>query len=69
MTIAKIRPVFALVAVAISVGCANLAHNNDVPLNQSQQYYDYVQPSFTEYLDVTEAWNRVAFSVVQLTGA
>ena len=53
-----IRILLGLALVAASAGCVNLMHNSYAPLNQSEDYYDYIQPSFAEYLDATEAWLR-----------
>ena len=50
--------VMAAVLLA-TLGCAYLEHKNYVPLNQSEQYYDFIQPTYAEYLDTTEAWLRV----------
>lgn len=50
--------VVAAVLIA-TLGCANFGHRNCLPLNQSEQYYDYIQPTFSKYLDTTEAWLRV----------
>lgn len=49
-----------MVAILLAIpGCASLGINKYIPLNQSEQYYDYIQPTFSEYLDTTEAWLRV----------
>ena len=50
--------ILGLALVVASVGCVNLMHTNYAPLNQSEEYYDYIQPSFAEYLNTTEAWLR-----------
>ena len=50
--------VIAAVLIA-ALGCANLGHKNDAPLNQSEQYYDFIQSTFSEYLDTTETWLRI----------
>ena len=46
---------FAVILAPI-LGCAALANSHYVPMNQSEAYYDYIQPSFAEYQEITEKW-------------
>ena len=62
--IAKSRLSVLLAAVLASVGCASYGHSHYAPLNKSEAYYDYIQPSFSEYLDTTEAWLRANRSYI-----
>lgn len=41
-----------------SLGCTYLGNKNDIPLYESERYYDFIQPSFSQYLDNTEDWLR-----------
>lgn len=43
----------------LTFGCSILGHKNHLPLNQSEQYYDFIQPTFSRYLNATETWLRV----------
>ena len=54
-----IRISIVVAVLLATLGCASLGLNKYVPLNQSEQYYDYIQPTFSEYLDTTEAWLRI----------
>lgn len=51
---------FALVAGALiaMVSCTIASRKSDIPLNDSGAYYQYIQPSFVDYLRVTESWLR-----------
>ncbi|WP_375753873.1 alpha/beta hydrolase [Vibrio sp. HN007] len=49
-----IRIFFVLVLLGIAAGCSNSSHRN--ALNDSQDYYNYIQPSFADYLKETRAW-------------
>ncbi|MDA0149642.1 alpha/beta hydrolase [Vibrio sp. LaRot3] len=43
-----------LLGFALSLlGCAS---SNPMPLNQSEQYYNYIQPTFSDYLTETHSW-------------
>ena len=53
----SIIPVTLVVTMLLPLlGCAALGNNRYVPLNQSDAYYDYLQPSFSEYREVTKRW-------------
>jgi len=50
------------VFLVIIIGCSILPENKRVPLNRTPEYYNYLQPSFEDYLRVTKGWlknNRV----------
>ncbi len=38
------------------VGCSNLGAKTPVPLHESPNYYNFLQPSFADYLAVTGQW-------------
>ncbi|MCO7223260.1 carboxylesterase [Pleionea sp. CnH1-48] len=50
-----IRIVLTLTLLIVNVGCSTLS-NSHAPLFKSQQYYNYIQPSFAEYLKTTKTW-------------
>lgn len=48
---------FALLTALLTIyGCASLGHKDRLPLNQSAHYYNYIQPTFADYLKKTETW-------------
>lgn len=47
---------YKLLLLSIAFSLAGCISNPATSLNQSQDYYDYLQPSFSEYLTVTEQW-------------
>lgn len=44
-----------VLAILIIAGYITTA-NTSLPLHQSQNYYNYIQPSFGQYMDFTEKW-------------
>ena len=42
--------------VLMTASCSMLGNNEHEPLHQSEQYYNYIQSSFTEYTEVTKTW-------------
>lgn len=46
----------ALVLLFSVPGCANTDRQTPEPLNASEQYYNYIQPSFPQYLRATRKW-------------
>jgi len=45
-----------LLILSIVLSLAGCASSTPEPLNQSQNYYNYIQPSFAKYLSVTKQW-------------
>jgi len=45
------------IIASLLAGCASQRQLQ--PLHQSAQYYDYIQPSFAEYLEVSHQWLRL----------
>ena len=45
-----------LLLLMLSVGCTTLGGRDVATLNKSEQYYNYIQPSFADYLQVTKQW-------------
>jgi len=53
----KSSKIFAIVVlVSVITGCANSLHPASLPLNKSAQYYEFIQPTFSQYLESTEEW-------------
>lgn len=50
------RLAFAVVLMFGAVSCTSLAQSDYSPLNRSANYYDYIQPSFDQYLTETKRW-------------
>ena len=46
--------VISLSALAL-MGCSSVAEQPE-PLHTSAQYYNYIQPSFDEYVETTTQW-------------
>lgn len=46
-----------MILVVVSAGCTS-SLSRTLPLNQSGDYYNYIQPSFDKYLAETENWLR-----------
>lgn len=40
----------------MTASCASFAHKERIPMHESAQYYNYILPSFSEYLSETESW-------------
>ena len=45
----------AIIALTV-VGCSIVSGASRAPLNNSANYYQYIQPSYSEYLSATENW-------------
>lgn len=45
-----------LLVTLLSVSCSVVQHQNEEPLNLSSQYYNYIQPSFSDYTKATQQW-------------
>ena len=50
------RLVFLFTLVSAVASCASLLHSEYSPLNKAANYYEYIQPSFSEYLAETRSW-------------
>ena len=48
--------IVGIALLVASAGCASTAHQTAQPLHQSQSYYNYLQPTFSQYLAVTRQW-------------
>lgn len=44
-----------LIAIAIA-SCSLTNKSNEIALNKSPEYYDYIQPSYEAYLEITKTW-------------
>ena len=51
-----IKPLFAIsLAALVLMGCSSVNETHQ-PLHTSSEYYDYIQPSFEQYVDTTSEW-------------
>ncbi|WP_231876555.1 hypothetical protein, partial [Oleiphilus sp. HI0066] len=48
----------SITILSMATGCSALAHKPYIPMNESAQYYNYLQPSFSDYLEESERWLR-----------
>ncbi|WP_197469214.1 carboxylesterase [Oleiphilus sp. HI0125] len=46
----------SITILSMTTGCSALAHKPYIPMNESAQYYNYLQPSFSDYLEESERW-------------
>lgn len=62
-------PINRLLSITLKVGlfawlvvscasCSNLTGYSKTPLHQADNYYNFLQPTFSDYLTVTESWLR-----------
>lgn len=51
-----IKYVFIAIATLVIVGCTVLNNTNSASLNNSGNYYQYIQPSYDDYLLTTKQW-------------
>ncbi|WP_295895760.1 carboxylesterase [uncultured Vibrio sp.] len=55
----NIKYLFVLLVALVSViGCAGRS-SSSIPLHQSERYYNYIQPSFGQYVEATQEWLEV----------
>jgi len=40
----------------VVASCSLLSSQDSMPLNKSENYYQYLQPTYSAYLEVTERW-------------
>lgn len=51
-----IRLLFTLVFLSVGFGCSSSAYSPAPTLNVSEKYYNYIQPTFANYLKETRTW-------------
>ncbi len=51
-----LRITIIFLTLCLNMGCSMLALKTPEPLHKSSNYYEYIQPTYTDYLTVTKQW-------------